>query len=381
MNFPSFGDAAEYERLGRACADALSGAGGRVFDACYHPIRPRGIAFLMAVPYMVTTDAVAADYVMLALNVAFLGLAVAALASGLASDPDLLPGRAGLLLAISFVVLLPNLVSHLPVRLGDLPSLAVFLVAVGLGMRTASSPLPARQLARRYALAGACCAGAVLLKLTYFVHALLFLGLMLLLDRNQTTDRRRLACGAAFLAGFSPVALQFADVFLHSGRVELFEEAYITPFVQQPRGQAIEAVFHTVPATGAYTVRPAEPISFPSLVALRLFRGLFGFEWAVYRGPAHRGPVWLVTPSDLIRAWTLVLLWAAVTVSVTRRGPRGLGLLGATAAAIALATAVLGHTELRYYALPRAVWWLTMVCGGVWMLSRSRAANRPVSRP
>ncbi len=380
MNFPSFGDAADYERLGRSCADALGGAGGRVFDACYHPIRPRGIAFLMAVPYMVTTDAVAADYVMLALNVAFLGLAVAALGSGLASDPELLPGRSRLLLAISFVVLLLNLVSHLPIRLGDLPSLAVFLVAVALGMGTVSSPLPARPLLRRYAAAGACCAGAVLLKLTYFVHALLFLALMLLLDRNQATDRRRLACGAAFLAGFSPVAVQFADVYLHSGRVELFEEASMRPFHQQPRGQAIEAVFHTVPATGAYTVSPAEPIRFASLVALRLYRGLFGFEWAVYHGPAHRGPVWLLTPSDLIWAWTLVLLWAGLTAAVIWRGPRGLGLLGATAAAVALTTAVLGHTELRYYALPRAVWWLTIVCGGVWMLSRSRAADRSVSQ-
>jgi hypothetical protein len=375
MTFPSFGDAADYERLGRACADALGGAGGSVFDDCYHPIRPRGIALLMAAPYLLTRDAVAADYIMLALNVAFLGLAVAALAGGLAADPDLLPGHTGLLWAGAFVALLLNLVSHLPIRLGDLPSLAMFLVAVGLGMRTVSSLLPARRLAGRYAAAGACCAGAVLLKLTYFVHALLFLALLLLLDRNQATDRRRLACGVAFLAGFSPVALQFGDVFLHSGRAELFESAFIKPFHQQPRGQAIEAVFHTVPAIGAYTVSPAEPISFATLVALRLYRGLLGFEWAVYGGLARRGPVWQVTTPDRIRAWTFVGLWAALTAAVARRGHRGLGLLGTTAAAVAVITALMGHTELRYFALPRAVWWLILGCGGLWMLDRSRAAH------
>lgn len=378
MTFPGFGDAADYERLGRACAAALGGAGGSVFDDCYHPIRPRGIALLMAAPYVVTRDAVAADYVMLALNVAFLGLGVAALAGGLAADPDLLPGRRGLLWAGAFVALLLNMVSHLPIRLGDLPSLALFLVAVGLGMRTVTSRLPPRPLAWRYAAAGACCAAAVLLKLTYFVHALLFLALLLLLDRNQATDRRRLACGAAFLAGFSPVALQFGDVYLHSGRAELFESAFMKPFHQQPRGLAIEAVFHTMPAIGAYTVKPSEPISFASLVVLRLYRGLLGFEWAVYGGWARRGPVWQVTTPDLIRAWTFVGLWAALTAAVARRGPRGLGLLGATAAAVAITTAVLGHTELRYFALPRAAWWLTVAGGGLWMLDRARAA--PLSR-
>ena len=367
MTFPAFGDAADYERLGRACAAALGGAGGTVFDDCYHPIRPRGIALLMAAPYLVTRDAVAADYVLLALNVAFLGLAVAALGSALAADPDLLPGRAGLLWAGALAALLPNLVSHLPIRLADLPALALFLVAVSLGMRTAASAIPARPLAWRYAMAGACCAGAVFLKLTYFLHSLLFLALVLLLDRNQVTDRRRLACGAAFLAAFSPVAAQFGDVFLHSGRVELFESAYMKPFHQQPRGQAIEAVFHTIPATGAYTVRPAEPVGFATLVVLRLYRGLLGFEWAVYGGRARRGPVWELTAPDRIRAWTFVGLWAALTAAVVRWGPRGLGLLCATACAVALATAVLGHTELRYFALPRAALWLTLAGAGLWL--------------
>lgn len=331
----------------------------------------------MAVPYLVTKDAVAADYVMLALNVAFLALAVVAVAMGLAAERALSLRRAWLLPTLSFLALLANLVSHLPVRLGDLPALAVFLVALGLGMDTAATPPSTRRLSGRYAAAGACCAGATLLKLNYFVHALVLLGLLLLLDRNQTSDRRRLTSAAAFLAGFSPVTLQFVDVFLHSARVALFDDAYVRPFHHPERGLAIEAVFYTLPATGAYTVRPAEPIGFASLVALRLYRGLFGFEWAVYRGPAHSGPVWPLTTTDMVWAWGLVLLWATLTGAAMWRGPRGLGLLAAVGAAVALTTAVLGHTELRYYALPRVAWWLTAACGGLWMLSRSRSADSP----
>jgi hypothetical protein len=259
------------------------------------------------------------------------------------------------------------------VRLGDLPSLAAFLAAVALGMRTAASGIEARPLAWRYAIMGACCAAAVLLKITYFAHALVFAALLLLLDPNQTSDRRRLLSGAAFLAGFSPVALQFLDVYLHTGRPALYEEAYIRPFFNPQRGLAIEAVFFTIPAEGAYSVRPAGPLGFLSLVALRLYRGLFGFEWAVYRGPAHAPPVLHVTFGLLLRAWALVAAWAAVTVVVAARAGRALAVLAATGAGVAVVTAVLGHTELRYYALPRAVWWLTLAAAGAWMLRRIRA--------
>jgi len=51
----------------------------------------------------------------------------------------------------------------------------------------------------------------------------------------------------------------------------------------------------------------------------------------------------------------------------------------ATGGALAFLTAILGHTELRYYALSRAVWWLTLAAAGTWMVRRmrARAARRP----
>ena len=148
--------------------------------------------------------------------------------------------------------------------------------------------MPARRLAGRYALAGACCAGAAFIKLNCFLHALLLLALALLLDRNQTTDRRRLACGAAFMAGLSPFALQFVDVFLHSGRVWMFDEAYMTPFHYPERGLAIEAVVHAFPEPGAYTVRPAGPIGTTFHAGARMACELESWSGNCCRGDALR---------------------------------------------------------------------------------------------
>src|SRR6187397_775020 len=154
MNFPSFGDADTYAQLGRSCADAITGP-GRVFEGCYHPIRPVASAGLMAIPYLVTSDPVDADYVMLGLNVVFFAAVVIALAATLIPDRSLLadrPRRALLLAGGAFAVLLPNLVAHIPVRLGDVPSLAAFMGALAIGAGTMLGGWSGRALLRRYAL-------------------------------------------------------------------------------------------------------------------------------------------------------------------------------------------------------------------------------------
>ena len=96
---------------------------------------------------------------------------------------------------------------------------------------------------------------------------------------------------------------------------------------------------------------------------LRLFRGLFGFEWAVYHGAPSRGRVWDPETSELARASLLVLAYFAVTGWAIRKGTASLKLINLNAAAQALLMAVLVHTELRYYALPRSVLWLTAALG------------------
>ena len=221
MNFPSFGDADAYAELGRACADAIAGP-GRVFDGCYSPIRPAGIAVLMAVPYLATDDPVDAAYVALGLNVVFFAVVVACLAAALIGDHALLedrPRRSALLAVAAFSVLLPNLVAHIPIRLGDLPSLAAFMAALLVAVRTAGGSCSGRPLRRRYLVAGAFCSLAVLLKVTYLAYAVVLLGSLLALDGNARGARLR--CAGAFALGMAPMALQVLNVFTHTGQLGL----------------------------------------------------------------------------------------------------------------------------------------------------------------
>jgi len=361
MNFPSFGDAETYAQLGRACADAIAGP-GRVFEGCYHPIRPAGIALLMAVPYLATDDPVDAAYVALGLNMVFFAGVVACLAAALIGDRALLEGRprrAALLAAAAFAVLLPNLVAHIPILLGDLPSLALFMAALLVAVRTAAGSWSGRPLLRRYLIAGALCALAVLLKVTYLAYALVLLGSLLALDPNARGSRLR--CSAAFALGMAPVAVQVLNVFLHTGQLGLYDREFMRTYFSYPRREyGIESVIFTIPDRSVYLTQVAGEIGRLEVTVLRLFRGLFGFEWAVYLGEPSRGPVWTLGAAERLRAWVLVLAYFAFSGWVVRKGPASLRMVNLNAAAGALATAVLMHTELRYYALPRAVLWLTV---------------------
>jgi hypothetical protein len=373
MNFPSFGDAEAYAQLGRTCADAIAGPGA-VFEGCYHPIRPAGIALLMAVPYLATDDPVDAAYVALALNVVFFAGVVACLAAALVGDRALLEGRPrreAALAAAAFAVLLPNLVAHLPIRLGDLPPLAAFMAALLVAVRTAAGSWSGRPLLRRYLICGAVCSIAVLLNVRYFAYAFILLGSLLALDGNARGSRLR--CAAAFVVGMAPVAVQVLNVFLHTGQLGLYDREFMRDFPHREYG--VEAVFATIPDRTAYMVRVAGEISRLDVVVLRLFRGLFGFEWAVYHGEPSQGPVWALGAADRVLAWTLMLAYFAFSGWVVRKGTPSLRLITLTAAASTLVPAVLVHTELRYYVLPRAVLWLTL---GLTALAavRPRARNR-----
>ena len=317
---------------------------------------------LTAVPYLATDDPVDVAYVTLALNMTFFAGVVACLAAALVGDRELFPGRrwrSALLGGAAFAVLLPNLVAHLPVLLGDLPSLAAFVAALLVAVRTAGGTWEGRALLRRYAGVGALCALATLLKVTYLAYAIVLLAGMLALDGNAR--RSRLRCAAAFAAGLAPVAIQVLSVLLHTGQLGLYDREYMRANFSYPRREyGIESVIFTIPGRSVYLTQVAGEITRLEVVVLRLFRGLFGFEWSVYLGEASRGPVWTLTAFERMRAWVLVIAYFALAGRVVRAGPPSLRMMNAAAAGIALVTAVLMHTELRYYALPRAVLWLTV---------------------
>ena len=316
---------------------------------------------LTALPYLAADDPVDAAYVMLAVNLVLFAAVVTCLAKALLGDHALLAGwprRTEILAAGAFFALLPNMVAHVPILLGDLPSLAAFMGAVLIAVRGASGHAGGPPLLRRYAIAGFLCALATLLKVTYLAYGLVLLAAMLALDGTARAARAR--CAAAFLAGMAPAALQVLSVFLHTGQLGLYDREYMQRFFSYPRRElGIESVIFTIPEPGVHLTQVAGGISRLEVAVLRLFRGVFGFEWAVYLGTPSRGPVWTLAAFERIRAWVLVAAYFAFSARIAMTASPSLRMVNLVAAGGALVTAVLMHTELRYYALPRSVLWLT----------------------
>jgi hypothetical protein len=172
-------------------------------------------------------------------------------------------------------------------------------------------------------------------------------------------------CAAAFAAGLSPVLLQVLNVYAHSGDPWFYERSYVAATFGRPHKERIvEALFFSTPHPGGFMVKLAEPTNFASVIVLRLFSGLFQFQWAVYQGaiPPSR-EWWTPTTFEMLRAWACVLAWLALSVFTLLRGTVALRLLNMTALLSALAVPWfgVGHTELRYYLLPRIVLWITVV--------------------
>jgi hypothetical protein len=380
MDFPSFGDAALYSQAGAACAAALTGGTGGAFAACYDPIRPLGIVAWSTVPHLLARDPVDVAYLTLTVNILLVCAVYLLLRHVLLLDPQVRPGAGPLsaraLSAAVFVTALLNLIPHVPVTLSDLPSLALFLPAVVLCARVLLAPVPALAR-RRYLLAGVFTALAALVRQHYLAFGLFLLVATLWLDRRrETTWHGRIRCAAAFLIGLLPVLLQVVNVYAHSGEIWFYERARVAGTFGRPhKDRIVEALFFSIPQQGGFMVKLAEPRSLASVIALRLFSGLFQFQWAVYQGHIAPGREWWTpTTLEMLRAWAGVLAWLALSVFTVARGPRALRLLNLTALLSALAVPWfgVGHTELRYYLLPRLVLWVTAV---YWTAHAIRAAR------
>jgi hypothetical protein len=380
MDFPSFGDATIYDHVGRACAAALASDGGGVFAACYDPMRPLGVVAWYTIPHLVARDPVDAAYLTLALNVLLLCGVYLTLMRILSRD-HALGAPAGPLSArwLSAAVFLPALfvlVPHLPVTLSDLPSLAAFLPAAAVAARVLLDPAPAAR-PRRYLAMGALVCLAALMRQHYLVFGVFLFVVALWLERAASWgDRARAA--AAFGAGLAPLVLQVAAVYAHSGEVWFYETARVAETFGRPNKHLIvEALFFSIPEPGGFMVKLTEARSWATVIVLRLFAGLFHFQWAVYQGRIAPGLEWWTpTTFELARAWLVVGGWTAMTALTTWRGPLSLRLLNGTAFLSALAVPFfgVGHSEPRYFLLPRIVLAITAV---YWA---ARAARRSASR-
>ena len=366
MNFPSFADALGYIQLGEACASAFTSASGTVFDNCYCSFRPIGIIFLYAIPPMITDDLVQRVYITLFLNLLLFTATFFALRRLLFSDPRLrsewenLPPT--LLRAIIFLPLLLNLISHLPVTLSDMPSLAFFMLATSEGSRILFEDNPRARL-RRHFSAGFLVSISFLLKQTYIVYGFFLILSVLLIDRGRSvTYWTRIKNCSAFLLGMSPVLIQFINVYLHSGAFWLYEPGSLRALDYTRMRPNIETIYFSIPAPGAIMVKAAGDIDYLSFIVLKLFRALFGFEWSVYGGDAASiRPFWTLSHLNYLKVYGFVSLYAVFFFWNILKAPRSLKLLNLTALLIALFNSFFFHTELRFYLFPRIVFYITVL--------------------
>ena len=379
MDFPSFGDATFYSAAGKACAAALASEGGSVFADCYDPMRPLGVVAWNTLPHLVARDPVDAAYATLALNVLLLVAVYLTLLRVLVLDPALRPGSGPLsaraLSAAVFVPALLILVPHLPVTLSDLPSLAAFLPATAVAARILLDPAPGRR-ARRYFVLGLVVCGAALVRQHYLVFGTLLLGVTLWLDR-AAGGRALLRGAAAFAAGLVPITLQVASVYAHSGEVWLYETARVAETFGRPdKHLIVEALFFSIPEPNGFMVKLTEARGWLTVGVLRLFAGLFHFQWAVYQGYVAPGREWWTpTAFEIARAYATVGAWAALSVGAAWRGPVSLRLLNGTAFLCALAVPFfgVGHAEPRYFLFPRLVLAVTAIYAAAVLARRARA--------
>ena len=372
MNFPSFGDAAAYAELGERCASALTSSAGNLFGSCYDPLRPIGIVGFYTLPYLVTDDPVNRVFILLMTNILLFAGIFLALRTVLLSDSTLCADdreKRAILVGVSvFIPLLLFLIPHLPVTLSDLPSFAFFVFALWESSKILFRDNSKGQATRRYLLTGLLVSAAALLKQNYLVFGFFLIFSVLLFDRRSpSASPCRIRYLFVFLLGMSPVLIQFLNVYLHSGHFWFYETDYANKFFGHvSKKPNIEAIIFTIPTPSAFMLKVTNEISYFSFIVLKLYKGLFGFEWAVYHGkPAIATQFWTLSSYDFSKAYGLVFFYFAFTLFHTLRGAISFRLLNLNALLIALFTAFTSHTELRYYLLPRVVflmmilYWLT----------------------
>lgn len=377
LSFPAFGDADLYEQLGAQCADALTGSAGSLLDGCSGDgLRPIGTSLYYAIPHVVSSDPVVVSYLALTLNLLVLFCVYAAFRSlfiGSAAEAAPVDSRGRWFLEATVVgIIAVNCVGQLPVRLADLPALALFAAALVVASRSLTA-VSTREKHLDYLKLGLLVCASTLLKQTYVVYGGLLLIATLLLDAG-CGDLKSLARRTGwYCLGMSPVVLQFFAVYAKSGRFWLYDPAEVAVFGPANQKPVVELVAFSLPFKSAYLVRVANQVSDLSFFQLKLFKGMFEFELPVYQGYMPYPADWTVSGTDLLLIWILGLAYLAITALTVWRAPAALKLAALSGVLAALFTAWMGHAEYRYFLYPRIVLWFLVV---YWLVAGTERAWR-----
>ncbi|WP_426783712.1 hypothetical protein [Pseudomonas atacamensis] len=352
MNFPTGSDADAYTIFGKACADFLQN--NDAISSCYNGIRPIGIMLYQAIPYLLTDDPVSLTYITLLLNVICL---LVLLASVLflfrnLNNPTPAP-RSKIDVVGEGTVLLFTLImciGYVPLRLSDIQSLSFFVASLSI-----ISDQEYRERAVPLLIAGILAGISVLLKQNYIVSIFL-VTVMWTVFRLRSQAENKLKPIILYLVGTSICMLQVLAVYYHSGIMWFYEPKLMEVYEYGNKQPYIELVAYTIPANGAYLTQLQQTVSTLEFIAIRFYEGLLKFYWAVYVGeaPFDVSPVTLTfTKVKLLYIQAIVALIIIATIATTFVKNKWLPLVAYVGIGTGLITAVMMHTENRYYILTR----------------------------
>lgn len=353
MNFPSFGDAETYWLLGQSCAKALS---GDFAATCYNNIRPIGIAFYFALPFLFTQDQVIANYLTLLLNLLFLflllysGISLIKQFLQLHNAPNWELSVFNLGQGIFFVTTLTLSIAYLPVRLSDHQSLACFMFSFVLLCKGHSTACK-----RTVFFSGLLSGISVLLKQNYIVAvAALIAGLFLTLERGSVKK----SCGLAFyyVLGASSALVQMLWVYLHSGVFWFYDPASLELYAPSNAQPFVELIAYSNPIQSAYLTKLSHHISSFEYFCLKFYYGFSKFYWSIYLGdlPLTKSPEVVQYYSWLGLKYTgFFAVVSLVSLSSLCVRNRFLSILVFCAYCFAAFSSYSAHVESRYFYFPK----------------------------
>ena len=353
MDFPVLGDADGYTALGKSCADFIMSAGAAT-SSCYDPIRPIGISIYQAIPFLMTSDTVEQNYITVLLNVACLIVLIASLLvlfrnlSGETSKGKSWAGRAGEAVIVAFTLVL--CVAYIPVRLSDIQGFAFFVASIAMisneNSRTNFGALIAAGL-----MAGL----SVLMKPNY-VASIFFLVLFWFCFDFKGQIEARFKHIFLYLIGVSICLIQVALVYNNAGVLWFYDPKAMEIFIPTNAQPYLELIAYTEPVKNAYVSQLQTELSPLQFTAVKFYEGISKFYWSVYLGkaPLDVTPVAVTIDSaKLVFMQVILFIVALVTLATVFFKNKWISVVCFMTTASTFLTAVMLHTENRYYLLTK----------------------------
>jgi hypothetical protein len=353
MNFPVVGDADAYAAFGQSCANFIADVGVEG-SSCYNPIRPVGILIYHAIPYLLSSEAVEQNYIVVLLNLLSLMVLLASLLvtfRNLVASADVSKhGFERLVESLIVGLVLALCVAYIPVRLSDLQSFAIF---------TSSLAILTQKNSRRKVLpmlvAGLMAGGAVLLKQNYIISIFFLVVFWVGFDFKEHL-KTKFKYVFLYLLGVSLCLVQVAMVFQHSGALWFYEPKVMAGYDPVNAQPYVELVAYTDPIASAYVSRLQIELSEFQFIAVKFYEGITKFYLSVYLGkaPLEITPEVLeISEVKLIFMQFVLIFTALLTVATVFLKDKWVTILSfMTASSIFLSVAIL-HTENRYFLMTK----------------------------